>query len=226
MEFSLLSPFDPCTSVFLGFGFGKFVMLLAAFSFVPSSGFTSESGISLLLKKLLSSMKQTFSPLFGKDSSPLGLLVSLFSFVLIFNFLGLAPWSFSATSHMSVNFSIGSVLWLCGVLNSVACLGYLWTYHFIPQGSPTGLSPFLGMVELVSNLIRPVSLSVRLMSNMIAGHMILGLMWGVLWEQSFFLSVLILFVSSTFLAFEMAVAVIQSFVFSTLISLYWEEGTH
>nr|AYC65829.1 ATP synthase F0 subunit 6 [Bovicola bovis] len=226
MNFSLLSPFDPCTSGFLGLGLGKFVVILMVVSFIPSSESVLMSGEGLVMKEIFDLMKRSFLLLFGKDCSPSGLLVSLFSFILVANLLGLIPWSFSITSHMAVNFSLGLVLWLSGVLYSIMSMGFLWTYHFIPQGSPMILSPFLGVVELISSLIRPVSLSVRLMSNMIAGHMILGLMWGVMWEGSIPLIILISILSSAFLLFEVAVAVIQSFVFSTLMSLYWEESTH
>nr|AYC65842.1 ATP synthase F0 subunit 6 [Bovicola ovis] len=225
MNCSLLSSFDPCLSSGLGLGLGKFLLISALVGFLPYSSFRVLSGPKLFIWGLLNFMRLSFSDLFP-SKAPISGLVGLFVMLLICNFLGLLPFSFSLTSHMCVNLSAGLLLWMSGVVFSILSMGYLWAFHFVPQGAPTILVPFLCIVEFISTVIRPLSLSVRLMSNMIAGHMILGLMWNVMWEGGVVLLLSISLLSGGFLLFEFGVSIIQAFVFSTLTSLYWEESTH
>lgn len=95
--------------------------------------------------------------------------------IVMINLVGLFPFNFSVSSHIFYTLSMGVVFWV-----GVMLMGWLYKFriracHLVPEGAPIMLSPILVMIELVSHLIRPVTLSVRLAANMMAGHLIVRL---------------------------------------------------
>nr|QXU57725.1 ATP synthase F0 subunit 6 [Omalonyx unguis] len=164
-----------------------------------------------------------------KESSPIYISKSLFlSSVMLFlvsnNLLGLSPFTFGSTSHMWVNLSMALTFWLMLIIS-----GWLLNFksaaaHLLPSGAPMGLSPFLILIETVSIIIRPLTLTVRLMANISAGHIVLALISNVIVSsmQSLsnpFLMIIMMF----YYMFEYFVAIIQGYIFTLLISLYMEE---
>jgi F-type H+-transporting ATPase subunit a len=151
------------------------------------------------------------------------LFVSLFLFIVASNFLGLFPYIFTATSHLSLTLSLALPLWvsfmLYGWLNHTQHI----FAHLVPLGTPAPLMPFMVIIETIRNVIRPGTLAVRLAANMIAGHLLLVL----LGNQGPALSSSLLFVLVSaqvlLLTLESAVAIIQSYVFAVLSTLYSSE---
>nr|YP_009355421.1 ATP synthase F0 subunit 6 [Acanthocepola krusensternii]BAX03661.1 ATPase subunit 6 [Acanthocepola krusensternii]BBU26026.1 ATPase subunit 6 [Acanthocepola krusensternii] len=155
------------------------------------------------------------------------LLTSLMAFIVTLNLLGLLPYTFTPTTQLSLNLGLAVPLWLAtiiiGLLNQPThALG-----HLLPEGTPTLLIPALIVIETISLFIRPLALGVRLTANLTAGHLLIQLIATatfVLFPLMPVVAVLtgvLLFLLSLL---EVAVAVIQAYVFILLISLYLQEN--
>jgi len=158
----------------------------------------------------------------GKVTSPglSFLLLRLFYSIVYSNFLGLFPYVFTATRHLVVTVSLILPLWLGYSLFYIVINTNSFLSHLVPNGTPYPLMPFIVVIELIRNFIRPLTLSVRLAANIIAGHILMSLVRSPLVTISgifFFVTFSILL---TLLLLELAVSVIQSYVFRTLLSLY------
>lgn len=141
-------------------------------------------------------------------------LPSLFSLVLLMNVLGMVPYCFGLSCHLSTNLGLALAVWGAVIVARLrfSLVGTL--SHFSPTGGPAALSPFLCIIELVRCLIRPVTLSVRLAANLSTGHIFIGLMSGAAG---------LLPVGAGYFIFEMAVATIQTYIFCLLPILYIED---
>uniref|UniRef100_UPI0030E32E35 ATP synthase subunit 6 n=1 Tax=Arorathrips mexicanus TaxID=1291224 RepID=UPI0030E32E35 len=158
-----------------------------------------------------------------KDSSKL-LFTALFLFILNCNLIGLIPNVFTSTSHLFLNLFISIPMWM-------GFFFYGWiTYtnkmfaHLVPKGTPTPLISFMVLIELISNLIRPLTLSIRLMANMVSGHLLLTLMGNSMVGSSIFMVILLTSLQSILSLLELGVAMIQAYVFCTLLTLYSDDS--
>nr|BAK42399.1 ATPase subunit 6 [Hara jerdoni] len=155
------------------------------------------------------------------------ILASLMVFILSINLLGLLPYTFTPTTQLSLNMGLAVPLWLATVIiglrnQPTAALG-----HLLPEGTPTPLIPVLIIIETISLFIRPLALGVRLTANLTAGHLLIQLISTAtitLMPMMTTVATLtaILLVLLTLL--EIAVAVIQAYVFVLLLSLYLQEN--
>nr|UZT27016.1 ATP synthase F0 subunit 6 [Xyloterini sp.] len=151
------------------------------------------------------------------------MFMSLFIFILFNNFLGLFPYIFTSSSHLTMNLSLSLPLWLTFMLfgwmkNTTSMLA-----HLVPQGAPTVLLPFLVMIETISNLIRPGTLAIRLTANMIAGHLILTLLGNSGASLKPSLLMVLIIIQILLMVLETAVSLIQAYVFAVLATLYSSE---
>nr|ASX98133.1 ATPase 6 [Xerotyphlops vermicularis] len=170
---------------------------------------------------------------FMSQLSPMGqkwtnLLMALFTLILLSNLLSLLPYTFSTTSQLSMNMALAIPLWLGTVLLGLATKPNLATAHLLPEGSPPILSPMLILIETTSLLIRPVALGVRLTANITAGHLLIHMISSTTVEimnTSPTLSLITMMLLLALTILEMAVACIQAYVFTLLLSLYLEENT-
>jgi F-type H+-transporting ATPase subunit a len=160
------------------------------------------------------------------------LIFTLFMFVLACNLLGLLPFSFSVTSQLVLNFALAIMVILIVIGVGVYRHGPNW---FLKVFIPAGVSPFLWIIlipiEVISFLIRPVSLSVRLFANMLAGHITLKVMAGfvvALLGAGFAAAIAwVPFVANVvLLAFELFVAVLQAYIFTILTCVYLNDAIH
>lgn len=172
----------------------------------------------------ISDMVKTYIGLEGLPFFPF--IFTLFWFVLMGNLLGLLPFSFTYTSHIIVTFSLAIVAFLAANVVGFKKHGLGIFRLFLPKGVPIFLAPLMILIELVSYLARPFSLSIRLFANMMAGHLILKLFAGfsvLLGKAGPLLAVagivpLMLNIGITGL--EFLVAVLQTYVFTLLTCLY------
>merc|ERR1712173_306186 len=102
-----------------------------------------------------------------------------FFFIVYSNFLGLFPYIFTSTSHLSITVRLILPLWLGNIILSVVKRTNFFLSHLVPNGTPYVLIPFMVIIELISRMIRPLTLSVRLAANMIAGHMLMSLVRSI-----------------------------------------------
>nr|QIZ12597.1 ATP synthase F0 subunit 6 [Hemiarthrum setulosum] len=207
--------------------------LIWGFGILPSliiqSSFWSKwsRGIGLI-SFVESFMYEQVSRTLGKRISGFSnIVVSIFIFLMLVNLLGLFPYVFSLSSHLSFAFCFGLPFWFSLILSgSIFNLSEVVS-HFLPSGAPSILNPFLVLVESVSIMVRPVTLSVRLSANMSAGHIILGLIGSYLGFGIFSYSYIVLFglifVQVFYFIFEVGISLIQAYIFSLLITLYSED---
>lgn len=217
---NLFSVFEPTSSLpgrwnWLSIGFG--LALCPLIKLTLPSRYTSLfiTLVSFLTKEIgLLLTNAPFLPL---------LFTALFFLIRASNTLGLMPYIFTATSHLTLTLSLGLPLW-CGyflygwVQSSVKILA-----HLVPRGTPRLLIPFIVLIESIRRLIRPLTLSVRLAANIIAGHLLLTLLRRIAHPLSPILGFSVVWRQTLLIMLEIAVAIIQAYVFVILSTLYSRE---
>nr|ARH55110.1 ATP synthase F0 subunit 6 [Niptus hololeucus] len=220
MMTNLFSTFDPSTQ-FLSFNWSS--MLLPTL-FIPCYFWIIPSRYSKFWNLIINSLNKEFKLLMGTQNKGMTLImVSLFSIILFSNFMGLFPYIFTTSSHLCFTLTLAIPLWVSlmiyGWLNNTIHM----LAHLVPQGTPTLLMSFMVCIETISNCIRPMTLAVRLTANMIAGHLLLTLLGntGPMLPSS--MITILIMVQIALLTLESAVAIIQSYVFAILSTLYSSE---
>ena len=166
----------------------------------------------------------------GKKFFPF--VFTLFSFILLGNLLGLLPFSFTYTSHIAVTFALAALVIVLVTAVALRIHGLHFFSYFFPAGAPVVLAPLIIVVEVISYLSRPVSLSIRLFANMVAGHVmfevfasfivmmagagVIGYLGGV---GPLALNVILM-------GFELLVACLQAYVFAVLTCIYLHDAVH
>nr|YP_002456344.1 ATP synthase F0 subunit 6 [Watersipora subtorquata]ABY55229.1 ATP synthase F0 subunit 6 [Watersipora subtorquata] len=157
-------------------------------------------------------------------SKSMGMSYSIFLswslIVMWMNILGLMPYIFSLTSHLAINLSLALPMWMTIILLNMSYNIDSYVSHFQPLGSPTLLNPFLCLIELVSTLVQPMTLAVRITANLSTGHIMLALMGGAFASSNFMLMSILLLVGIFYIMFDLGVCVIQTYIFTLLPILY------
>nr|YP_010577993.1 ATP synthase F0 subunit 6 [Pyrrhura lepida]YP_010578692.1 ATP synthase F0 subunit 6 [Pyrrhura perlata]UZP15383.1 ATP synthase F0 subunit 6 [Pyrrhura lepida]UZP16955.1 ATP synthase F0 subunit 6 [Pyrrhura perlata] len=155
------------------------------------------------------------------------ILTSLMLMLLTINLLGLLPYTFTPTTQLSMNMALAFPLWLATLLTGLRNQPTASLGHLLPEGTPTPLIPALIMIETISLLIRPLALGVRLTANLTAGHLLIQLISTAtitLLPIMPAVSILTATVLLLLTILEVAVAMIQAYVFVLLLSLYLQEN--
>jgi F-type H+-transporting ATPase subunit a len=160
----------------------------------------------------------------GKKYFPF--ILSLFLFVLGCNAVGLIPYSFTPTSHIIVTFAMAAFVFIGVTIIAFYTHGLHFFSFFAPKGVPLWLMPILVPIELISYLIRPLTLSVRLFANMLAGHIMLKVFAGFVIMLGILFGWVPLIFTSAFFALEVLVACLQAYVFAILTCLYLNDALH
>nr|QDF44929.1 ATPase subunit 6 [Henicorhina leucophrys]QDF44931.1 ATPase subunit 6 [Henicorhina leucophrys]QDF44935.1 ATPase subunit 6 [Henicorhina leucophrys]QDF44937.1 ATPase subunit 6 [Henicorhina leucophrys]QDF44939.1 ATPase subunit 6 [Henicorhina leucophrys] len=171
--------------------------------------------------------KQLMIPLDKKGHKWALILTSLMLFLLLTNLLGLLPYTFTPTTQLSMNLALAFPLWLATLLIGLRNQPSISLGHLLPEGTPTPLIPALILIETTSLLIRPLALGVRLTANLTAGHLLIQLIstaTTALFSTMPAISFLTLIILFLLTILELAVAVIQAYVFVLLLSLYLQEN--
>ncbi len=152
------------------------------------------------------------------------LIFSLFTFVLLCNVLGMTPYSFTPTSQVVVTLSLAMTAFLTITVFAIVRNGFFGFLHmFLPSGVPMWMAPVIFAIELFSFLIRPITLSVRLFANLVAGHVLLKVVAGFIISLGVIFGTLPLLFSIVMTGFELFVAVLQAYIFSILVCAYFSE---
>nr|YP_010022554.1 ATP synthase F0 subunit 6 [Sarcophaga hervebazini]YP_010022801.1 ATP synthase F0 subunit 6 [Sarcophaga minor]QOP39402.1 ATP synthase F0 subunit 6 [Sarcophaga hervebazini]QOP39649.1 ATP synthase F0 subunit 6 [Sarcophaga minor] len=223
MMTNLFSVFDPSSSIFnLSLNWlSTFLGILM----IPSAYWLMPSRYHIFWNNILLTLHKEFKTLLG----PMGangstfLFVSLFSMILFNNFMGLFPYIFTSTSHLTLTLTLALPLWISFMLFGWINNTQHMFAHLVPQGTPAVLMPFMVCIETISNIIRPGTLAVRLTANMIAGHLLLTLLGNTGPSMSTILLSVLIITQIALLVLESAVAMIQSYVFAVLSTLYSSE---
>ena len=192
--------------------------------------------LSIKNKSLIPSRLQSISEIFyefisnmvsdnigdkGRKFFPL--IFTLFTFLLFGNMLGMLPYSFTFTSHIIVTFVLAMFIFLLVTLLGIFIHGFKFFGLFVPKGVPMLMLPLMIPIEIISYLSRPISLSVRLFANMMAGHTMLKIFAGFIVPLGIF-GVAPLMVDVALTALEVLIAFLQAYVFTILTCLYLNEA--
>nr|QLY90023.1 ATP synthase F0 subunit 6 [Phaonia perdita] len=223
MMTNLFSIFDPSSSIF-NFSL-NWLSTFLGIMLIPPMYWLMPSRFHVCWNNTLMTLHNEFKTLMGVMSAngSTFIFISLFSMILFNNFMGLFPYIFTSTSHLILTFTLALPLWLCFMLFGwINNTNYMFA-HLVPQGTPFVLMPFMVCIETISNIIRPGTLAVRLTANMIAGHLLLTLLGNTGPTMPSLLLTLLIITQIMLLILESAVAMIQSYVFAILSTLYSSE---
>nr|YP_010839092.1 ATP synthase F0 subunit 6 [Pachycondyla annamita]WGF22857.1 ATP synthase F0 subunit 6 [Pachycondyla annamita] len=221
MMMNIFNIFDPSTSMNFSLNWLSLMIIFFLFSyqywFIPSRN-------NFLWIYILNYLFKEFKILLKTSLSNLIIFLTLFTYILLNNFLGLFPYIFTASSHMSFCLTLSLNLWMSIMLYFWLNFYNLMFCHLVPSFTPFFLMPFMVLIELISLMIRPITLSIRLTANMIAGHLLLSLLGssGNL-INSYYLMIIMMSIQILLYILEISVSLIQAYVFSILSLLYSSE---
>nr|YP_026044.1 ATP synthase F0 subunit 6 [Xibalbanus tulumensis]AAS00885.1 ATP synthase F0 subunit 6 [Xibalbanus tulumensis] len=223
MMTNLFSTFDPTTMNNMQM---NWIQMMTPLFMIPSVFWMIPSRSNMTMNIITKKLSQEMSTLMKNPKATESILTtSLFINIVLINLPGLTPYTFTSTTHLSITLSFALPMWLMPLMYLMIKKNQTLFSHMIPLGTPTLLMPFMVMIETMSNLIRPITLSVRLAANMIAGHLLITLLSMNSPEVSTSKQTLIILSLFMLTILESAVAVIQSYVFSTLSTLYLSESS-
>nr|YP_009175556.1 ATP synthase F0 subunit 6 [Otus scops]YP_009573013.1 ATP synthase F0 subunit 6 [Otus sunia]ATN41085.1 ATP synthase F0 subunit 6 [Glaucidium brodiei]ACF08266.1 ATPase subunit 6 [Otus sunia]ALH07266.1 ATP synthase F0 subunit 6 [Otus scops]ARV78445.1 ATP synthase F0 subunit 6 [Otus scops]QBF43953.1 ATP synthase F0 subunit 6 [Otus sunia] len=226
MNLSFFDQFmSPC---FLGVPLILLSMLFPALLLpTPNNRWITNRLSTLQLWLLNTITKQLLTPLNKKGHKWAMILTSLMTMLLTINLLGLLPYTFTPTTQLSMNMALAFPLWMATLLTGLRNQPSISLGHLLPEGTPTPLIPALILIETTSLLIRPLALGVRLTANLTAGHLLIQLISTAVMALLPILPVVSALTAMILLLLtilEVAVAMIQAYVFVLLLSLYLQEN--
>jgi len=219
------------SSLFMFLSTGLFLLL---FSFVTTKGGSLvpsrwQSVIEMIYEFVANLVEEQIGKV-GKKYFPL--IFTTFTFLLCCNLIGMIPYSFTATSHVIVTFTLSISIFIAITIIGFQTHGIHFFSFLLPPGAPLALAPFLVVIELVSYCFRPISLGVRLFANMMAGHSLVKILSGFAWTMlniggissiSGLMPWVVVF-ALTFL--EVGVCCLQAYVFAILVTIYINDAIH
>lgn len=222
MIVNLFSSFDPSTNFNISL---NWIRTFLGLILIPPIYWIIPSRIYILWNKIILILHKEFKILINNKNSQgrTLILISLFTLIIFNNFLGLFPYIFTRTRHLILRLTLALPLWLSfiffGWINNTTHI----LAHLVPQGTPGILIPFIVCIETIRNIIRPITLAIRLTANIIAGHLLLTLLGNTGSSITISIIIILLIIQIALLILERAVALIQSYVFAVLITLYSRE---
>lgn len=199
---------------------GFFAIATRKQSLIPSR---LQSGAEMVYDMISGMIKQNV----GEGGKPfLPLIFTTFMFIMLCNLLGMIPYSFTATSHIIVTFGLAMMIFLLVTIVGFVKHGMHFLSLFMPRGTPVFLAPLIIIIELFAFLARPVSLSLRLAANMIAGHVLLKVMAGFVITLMVILKPLPIPLMVILIGFEIFVAILQAYIFTILSCVYLNDAVN
>jgi len=167
----------------------------------------------------------------GKKFFPF--VFTLFFFILFGNLIGLFPYFFAFTSHIAITATLAVLVFVLSIIVALAYHGFRFFTYFFPEGAPVVMAPILVPIEILTFLSRPVSLSIRLFANIVAGHVLWEVFAGFMLIVAFYLGVIgyiaavvPLAINVVLVGFEILVALLQAYVFAVLTCIYLHDAVH
>nr|YP_001874750.1 ATP synthase F0 subunit 6 [Sthenoteuthis oualaniensis]ACC78186.1 ATP synthetase subunit 6 [Sthenoteuthis oualaniensis] len=228
MMVDIFSSFDDHNSTMFSAHFMTWTLSLWSLFFINSSYWINPSNLNNIMNMPKQAINIQTTRSFSMNLGGFSLMVSsLFITIINFNMLGLMPYVFSTTSHLAMTFTLALPLWLSLIISSYSNNPYSSVAFMLPLGTPTFLIPFLPIIETLSILVRPITLSIRLAANISAGHIILTLIGDYLTisllSTDYVISMLVMLVQIGYFIFEIGIGIIQGYIFSLLITLYTDD---
>ena len=215
----------------LSFTNASLFMLLSAVSICAVLFFCTKekklipNKFQLVAEMLYNFIAKMISDTAGSKAKPyFPFIFSLFMFVLFCNMLGMLPYSFTVTSHIIVTLIMAIFIFIAVTVIGFLKHGFGYLKLFVPSGVPLVLLPLITIIEIISYLSRPVSLSVRLFANMMAGHTMLKVFGGFVISLGMLGGWLPLGFSVALTGLEILVAFLQAYVFAILTCIYLNDA--
>lgn len=218
----LFSIFDPSAIIIIPINW--FIILLTII-FIPTSFWKIKSRSIFKINFLINILHKEFIILFLKNIIIKGstlICISLFFFIIINNLTRNFPYTFCCSAHLVFSMSLSVPIWISIIIFCWINLTKTILRHLVPTGTPIILIPLIVLIEITRNIIRPIALAVRLTANLIAGHLLIALLGNTININRYYW-IIIVSIQTIFIIFELIVAIIQSYVFSVLITLYSSE---
>nr|ALO64424.1 ATP synthase F0 subunit 6 [Nomada flavoguttata] len=221
MMMSLFESFDPMVNMTFSLNwlmmFIPMLLCMYMYWLIPSR-------INMLFIKMVNLLFKEFKLISSKKyESNILIFMSLFFYIMLLNLLSLMPYIFTITSQMSFNLSLSLSLWFSFIMYSLYKMPKNFFIHLVPLNTPFMLMHFMVLIELISNFIRPWTLSIRLTANLIAGHLLLILL-GSFMNNFIMIIPLMIIPQNLLLILEISMSLIQAYVFSILSILYFSES--
>nr|WOF82969.1 ATP F0 synthase subunit 6 [Tetragonisca angustula] len=223
MLLNLFEMFDPSIYFIYKIQFNWIFIIMPLIIFM-NNYWLIPSRLNMMFNKFILMLFKEFSMSMNKKLiSNLLIFLSLMFFIMFMNFFSLFPYIFSMTSHLLFNLSMSLSLWLSFFIYQLFNYPINFLSHLVPLNSPKFLMHFMVIIELISLIIRPWTLSIRLSSNLISGHLILILLSNFMmnWINILPFSMII---QNMLLILEISMSIIQAYVFSILLMLYFNES--
>lgn len=218
---NLFSVFDPSSRLRISL---NWIIIGLSLFIIPIGKWRVSSRRVKLTQEILESFNKEIYPILNpRGKVSIVIFSTLFFFVIVSNLLGLLPYVFTRTRHLAVTLRVALPLWL-GYFSYGWANGPKWILaHLLPQGTPLLLIPFIVVIERVRRIIRPITLAVRLIANIVAGHLLLTLARNAVQFSVWLSPVTIVITQVALVILEIAVAVIQAYVLVILRVLYSRE---
>nr|UML38134.1 ATP synthase F0 subunit 6 [Apis mellifera ligustica] len=218
---NLFEMFDPSTSNNLSM---NWLFMMLPIIIFPSIFWLIQSRIMFIMKTLMNFMYNEFKVISkSKYQSNIIIFISLMLYIMITNIFSLIPYVFTLTSHLILNMILSLTLWFSFLIYLIYNNYIMFLSHLVPLNSPVFLMNFMVIIELISLIIRPWTLSIRLSANLISGHLILTLL-GIFISNFISILPINLMIQNMLLTLEIFMSMIQSYVFSILLILYFSES--
>nr|AZL93094.1 ATP synthase F0 subunit 6 [Arge similis] len=222
MMMNLFSSFDPSTNI-MNLSI-NWMSSMIGMMFIPQMYWIILPRLLIIWKLMKNKLHNELKILMKNKNKGTSLIFfSLFSFIMFNNFIGLLPYIFTSSSHLIFTLTLALPFWMSFMMFGWMKKTNHMFAHLVPMNTPNILMPFMVIIESISNLIRALTLSVRLTANMIAGHLLLTLLSSMSNMLSTYMNLMLILIQILLITLESAVSIIQAYVFMILITLYSSE---
>lgn len=232
-EIHYLTDIKPVAGLNLSFSNSSLFMVIAVVGIIALMGLSTRKralvpgrwqSVAEIMYEFVAGMVKDNVGTEGRKYFPL--VFSLFMFILFCNLLGMLPYGFTVTSHVAVTLSLAVLVFVGVTMIALFRHGFHFFAHFLPNGTPWWLAPLMIVIEIFAYLARPISLSVRLFANMMAGHVLLKVIAGFVIGMGLAWGWLPLSFTVLLTGFEIFVAILQAYIFTILTCVYLNEAIH
>jgi len=224
MTFDVFSSIDPGLLRIKNLPFILVALSIPIIIFIFSLKYNSWPLGTYLFSKIIDVITQQTARTSGKNiSSFSSIIVTLFLFLIVLNTLGILPYVFRLTSQLIITLPLALTLWIALVTSSLIKDQHSVFAHFLPSGAPGWLNPFLILIEVISYIVRPITLAIRITANISTGHVVLSIIGAYnsrFLITSLIAAIIVILLQTGYILFEIAIALIQAYIFSLLLTLF------
>lgn len=215
----MFSIFDPSSS-YISI---NWLIIIYPFLFIKKRWKKNSTKISALTKYITIFIKKEINQLIEKKLKLTSLIfLTVFLLILTINVLAIFPHNFTPTAHISIRLSLRASIWMCTITFGWTSQFYKIIVHLTPVGTPNALINFIVIIETIRTIIRPITLSIRLSANIVAGHLLMSLLSSFSINRMSH-SIIASTPITLLIILEIGVALVQAYVLITLMLLYQNE---